>query len=132
LEEVRASFLLQGKEKGIDERALQGALARLGSRVEYLHHFPGNERVLPGGILESELRYYLEVEQAETVEDLLGRRLGVDLSSGNGLELLSVLGTIFQELKPELPFLESAEQYRIRIQEMRDQLAEGRRTIFPN
>ncbi len=69
--------------------------------------------------LEAEIA--LQTEQAETLEDLMRRRLELEMMPGHGIHHLPMLRDVFRRLRPEADFDAQAVSYRERM-ELIDQL----------
>ena len=63
--------------------------------------------------LETEIA--LDTEQAESLEDLMRRRLELECIPGHGLHYLPTIRAVFQRLRPDLNFDAQAEAYRERM-----------------
>ena len=63
-----------------------------------------------------EAQIALGTEQAETLDDLMRRRLELEYTPGHGLRFLPVIGEVFRRLRPNRDFEAEAESYRKRME----------------
>jgi glycerol-3-phosphate dehydrogenase len=111
LEEARGVF--SGRD--IPTAVVEGAVARLGTRVRYLARFDRWDEVIGGIVLRGEIELYLHSEQVETLDDLMRRRLGFELLPGHGFAALDTIIPILKERLPGRDFDGEAAAYRSRI-----------------
>lgn len=125
LPEALDDFYAAGRQRGVDTRILDRAVARFGGKVARFIEVTGDLDILGPAtvvpLLRGEVRYAIEHEQVATIEDLLSRRLGVASASDHGL---AVLDRILEEngLVPE-HIRQSAEEYRSKVLERDRNLA---------
>ena len=98
-------------------------IARLGSRVRYFDEQRGDFELLAGTMLRGELRMALEVEQAETLEDLMRRRLELEYLPGHGRAMLSVIASELDKSRPGLDHSVQEREYLARIAQIQALLA---------
>lgn len=107
-------FKESSKVRAIDEVAVKRAIDRLGSRVRFLLEEDRYLEVLPGKILRGEVELAIDVEQAESIDDVM-RRLDLEYLSGHGFESLDSFVSILSEMRPGGDYLEQARRYRERL-----------------
>lgn len=95
------------------------AISRLGSRVRLIEESPQKMQVLGGTLLEGEVDVALDIEQAETLEDLVRRRLDLEYLAGHGLNIFPDLRRILSQKRPGLDFAREEERYRLRLANLR-------------
>lgn len=107
----------------IPAAVVEGALRRFGTRVRFLPEFERWSEVLGGVVLRGEVELALHSEQVETLDDLMWRRLGLELQPGYGLAALDEIVEIIKSRRPGGDFDSAAIGYRERIERMRRLLA---------
>jgi len=107
----------------IPESLITGALRRFGARVRFLPEFERWSEILGGVILRGEVELALHSEQVEALDDLMWRRLGLELQPGHGLAALDAIVAILKERRPGRDFDAEATRYRERIARIGDLLA---------
>lgn len=105
--------------QSIPEPVQRATLRRLGSRVRYLPEFERWSEVLGGVVLRGEVELALESEQAETIDDLMRRRLGLELMPNAGLEALDEIAAVVAERRPGRDIAAEVARYRARIEAVR-------------
>jgi glycerol-3-phosphate dehydrogenase len=110
-DEIAAVFAGQAIPPAIREATVR----RLGTRVRFLPEFEGWSEVLGGVVLRGEVECALESEQAETLDDLMRRRLGLELMPGHGLAALEAIGAILKARRPARDVAADMARYRARI-----------------
>src|SRR6185295_10851809 len=84
--EIVDQFRIFGREHQIPEDILNRAINKFGSRVKLIGE--NRLKILGGEILQGEVEIALDLEQAETLEDLMRRRLDLEFMPGHGFEAL--------------------------------------------
>ena len=95
-----------------------GMIARLGSRVGA---FFEDDQLVPleiwnDEICAQEVEFALKFEQAETVEDILRRRLGREYYPGHGLESLEQVKAMIKRYRPNADVDAQGDLYKERLQ----------------
>lgn len=110
-----AEFIERAEAHGATRPAIDRAISRLGSRVK---HFSSGARAfeqIGADLLRGEVEIALQIEQAETLEDLMRRRLDLEYRPGHGLEILDELVSILREARPGCDAEGQAGRYRERM-----------------
>jgi glycerol-3-phosphate dehydrogenase len=111
LDEARAAFFNRCQEMKVDPVTAQQIFGRYGALTKFfLPHEDLFELVGPGTI-RGEIDFAIEVEQSETLEDLMRRRLELELLPGAGF---ANMGAIFALLKSKRPNLDAQDEQRYR------------------
>jgi glycerol-3-phosphate dehydrogenase len=87
-EKTRSSFIEQAKSHKVSEENISRLLNRYGARVEKFITNPSYFSSLDGTFLQGEVMIALLEEQAETLDDIMRRRVGMEYFPNNGLDLL--------------------------------------------
>lgn len=111
LREQVARFAHQCAVNGVPTEVVRGATERLGALVRYLPELDPEFRCLSGTVLDSEVLYYLRYEQAETLSDLLRRRLRIDLRPGHGMNLVPGCATLLRRERPGVAIDRQVQEY---------------------
>jgi glycerol-3-phosphate dehydrogenase len=114
---ILEKFSRDARRSGLSEEQIQRLIHRYGGDVgrfdvEQLASLGGDTRV-------GEVTLALNLEQAETVEDVMRRRLNLEYLPGHGLEALPQLVQIMTKLRPGRTFVEEATRYRERLTQLR-------------
>lgn len=88
--------------------------ARYGKRI--LESFTALGEASADRRLAIEAEIALGTEQAETLEDLMRRRLELEMLPGHGIHHLPLLREVFQRLRPDADFDAQAERYREKME----------------
>ncbi len=120
LEETAAIFREEGRRRGIDSSLLDRTLSRLGSRAGLLLRRKGWMEPIEGGLLRGEVELALEGEQAETLEDLMRRRLELEYLETHGFSSLPAILRILAERRPRLNVCDEEQCYRDRLDRIRE------------
>ncbi len=94
------------RDAGVPEQVKVQTIARLGSRVSSLLNYTEGLKVLGDCVLKGELQLALDVEQALSLEDVMRRRVELELKPGHGIGTLSQAGEVTTELCEMIPRLE--------------------------
>lgn len=105
--------------------ALRNAFRIHGGRISSFEDQPEALQVLGEKMLRGTVELALQVEQVETVEDLMRRRLGLELSPGYGEDILCEIQRICHEIRPDISFAEEADLYRERLVSMKSALVQA-------
>lgn len=115
-EEFRALAL----SRGIPNCLIERVITRLGTKVNSFiasDDFSWFENIADV-CLRGEVEFAVKVEQAETLDDLISRRLGLELIPGHGLEAIDKIGAIFSNLKPDVDIESQIAQYKAKIEQI--------------
>lgn len=104
------------------QKAAKNAHRIFGGRVREFFDQPGDMDLLGEGVLRGAVRFALEYEQVETLEDLMRRRLEVEYGEGHGFSSLSEISKIFAEYRPGVSFESEATAYRDRLKTLHERL----------
>jgi len=114
-------FRRRASASGVGSEAVEGAIRRLGSRVRFISENDKAMEELPGGsVLRGEIDLIIDMEQAETLEDIMRRRTGLEYLSGNGLDVVDEIAGILGEKRPALDVEAEIKHYRARIKRLRE------------
>lgn len=111
--------------RGLSDEIVMRLLQRFGRRVESF--LDGELDLSPLGpqLVEGEVRMALDVEQAETLEDVMRRRLDLEYMPHSGLEMVESIGALVQRFRPELDVPAEVARYRERIARIHELLRGG-------
>lgn len=98
--EYVSEFQVSARELGIPEDLQQAVIARYGSLVRYFKHFPEWAEPISNVALRGEVEFALRVEQAETLEDILRRRLELEFLSDHGMSAARAVQQILLRHRP--------------------------------
>lgn len=115
LEQHVSDFLKLCSIRGVSHGVAQGAIRRLGGRVRFLKDYDNELEVIPGDILKAEIKLSLAIEQVESVEDLMRRRLQVEYEPGHGIKGLDNIIEILNNERPDLNWSSQVIEYKSRI-----------------
>lgn len=113
-QESTTEFRKAAEAHGVSPELQQRAISRLGSLVRFLSTAEAFEP-LEGQILRGEVELALAVEQAETLEDLMRRRLELEYFPGHGLEALNSIAAVLKAKRPAADVDKEMESYRNRL-----------------
>lgn len=110
-------FSLDARRSGLSEEQIQRLIHRYGGDVgrfdvEQLASLGADTRV-------GEVALALNLEQAETVEDVMRRRLNLEYLTGHGLEALPQIVKLMTRLRPGRSFDGEAARYQERLTQLR-------------
>jgi glycerol-3-phosphate dehydrogenase len=111
-EEVLKQFYTEGQNAQVSERVLERAYGRWGRRVADIMTQPDWSRVFGGVVLSGEVRLSLQTELVTSLEDLMCRRLGVELLPRHGLDALPEILELWGTLRPEDDVVQLEARYR--------------------
>jgi hypothetical protein len=105
---------LAGHGVGPEDRAR--LLSRYGKRLgdAYLEFVDA----APKKLIELETMIALDTEQAESLEDLMRRRLELEYTSGHGEEYLAMIGEVYTRMRPNVDVELEKQRYRERMREI--------------
>ena len=112
------SFGRWSSNKEINEKAKAFAISRFGSRVRFFEDQDYRVSHSSDEYFSAMVDYAVEFEQAESVEDIMRRRLGFEYLKGHGLSFLPEVEKRLQELKPERDFTVESARYRERLSQL--------------
>lgn len=115
-EKLEKDFQNYALKEGVAEPSVKRLISRFGPRCAEFKKDPSLLEEVDGNILSGEISFGLEVEQAETLEDLLRRRIEAEYLPGNGLSLIEKLTKINTNFESE------AEFFRKRIDSVKELL----------
>jgi len=109
------------KNKKVDPVLLQRAVARYGVRINYfLEEDPTWLESIGGECLRGELELALDVEQAENLEDVMNRRLGIQYMPGAGINGLNEICEVLGKKRPKINLEEEMGKYKFKINQIRE------------
>jgi glycerol-3-phosphate dehydrogenase len=115
-------FKSEAQAFGISQEAVDTAIARYGSRVRFFCEDKELlEEVVPG-VIRGEVKMAFLVDQAQTLEDFMRRRLGLEYKKGNGVEHLNALIEAIQEFRPDLDLQQQKQDYINRMTLIHDSI----------
>lgn len=114
-----SEFRALAEKMSIPSKVYNRAIDRLGSRVRLFSEKEGHMEVLAGRMLRGEVEIALDMEQAETLEDLMRRRLELECTPGYGFEVLPEILSLLEKKRPHLNLGEEEARYRKRIDQLR-------------
>ncbi len=121
-QEIAEKFRNAAHAHKLSDALIDSVLSRYGGLCKYFLDKPELLKPIGPFSIRGEIEFALQAEQAETIEDVLRRRLELELLPGAGLDVLPELKSIFQELRPQYPFDEEASRYRERIVQIQSSL----------
>lgn len=129
LERATQDFRSAAQRAGVPQSLAESAIRRFGARVSQFAMLSNPYQVLGGCVLRGEVELSVRTEQVEDLQDLMGRRLGLEFNPGNGLDAIDAIGAvmeqIFSEIKTTLPpITEQKERYRARVTAVRKLLSD--------
>ncbi len=120
LAQISSEFKARVKTRELSERVAERALKRLGAKVNHFYSDAEDEdlclEVLADQLFRGEVELALAVEQAETLEDLMRRRLELEYQPDNGLAVLPKILEILKLRRPSVDFSEQRQNYLARIE----------------
>ena len=123
LAESRAEFMQEAAKKGVPSHIIQRMLGLYGSRVRLMAGFDDPWKVLGNECLKGEVEMALELEQAESLEDVMCRRLQLTYQPGCGCQAVDGVLEIMTRLRPERDLLKERAAYQTKCGEMQRLLA---------
>jgi len=118
----QSRFKSEAKRAGVPVHIVEETIRRLGARTQYLLEKPDYLEVVADIVCKGELLIAVHVEQAETLEDVIRRRLQLEFLPGNGLDRLEGLTPVLAGLLPLERLEQGVEEYRTRLDKLRDTL----------
>jgi glycerol-3-phosphate dehydrogenase len=122
-----AEFKASAEKYRVPQQLIDGAIRRLGGRVSDL--IAGDDTfqqkmLTPVGarFLYGEIVIACDFEQAETLEDLMRRRLELEYDHDNGLSVLNEVATVFKECRPAVEIEPQIQAYKDRVKKIRELL----------
>lgn len=112
----------QSIETSLPVQIVQGLTRRYGGKVSEVVAYDSDTSPLGDGYCRSEIRYALEVEQAECLEDIMRRRLEIEYLPGYGVDLLPNIIEYCKELRPHVDWTGQRDQYLERLASLRSVL----------
>jgi len=111
-------FSKRAENAGLTDKEIRRLVERFGPWVDRLEG--EGLKPLAGGGVVGEVELALDIEQAETVEDILRRRLTLEFLPGNGVAALPKVVEIMNSRRPGRSFTEEAKRYEARIAVLQD------------
>lgn len=96
-------------------------IRQLGSRVRLFDPEKDDFEVV-GNFLKGELNQALQIEQAENLEDIMRRRMGLEYEYGHGIDQIDSILKILAEQRPKINVEAEKAKYLQRMQQMRELL----------
>ena len=115
-----AEFYLAANENSVPNAVAKECVRRIGGRAVHLINRPRAWELVSGRFLRGEIEMAIVVDQARTLEDLMSRRLGLELLPGHGLEAISEIGKVLSELVPGQDLAAQEAGYREKIKSIRN------------
>ncbi len=120
LDEATKQFKEAAARTNVPPQLMEAALRRFGGRVALFSALSEPLKVLGGTVLRGEVELALRTEQVADIQDLMGRRLGLEYLPGQGLAALDEIGEVMQMVRPEEgswspSITEQKERYRARV-----------------
>ena len=113
-------FISEMSKSGVPESIYIEALERLGSRVKYFREMQSYPKVAANSILTAEIEVAILIEQAETLEDVLSRRLGLEYRYGHGLEVVPDIIDVMSNYKERVGLESEATEYVNKVSSRRE------------
>jgi glycerol-3-phosphate dehydrogenase len=114
-------FRRLAKEAGATDALVERAIRRLGVKVNSFISKDGDTswfKSIGNTCLRGEIELALRLEQAETLDDLLSRRLGLEFQSDHGLKDINEVAQILKNSRPETDINEQIEKYTAKIKKI--------------
>lgn len=115
LEEARAAFLSRCQQLQIDSVTAQQVFGRYGALTKFFLQQDDLFELVGPGVLRGEIDFAIDVEQSETLEDLMRRRLELELLPGAGFANISPIFTLLKKKRPGINTQEE-QHYRSRVE----------------
>jgi glycerol-3-phosphate dehydrogenase len=110
---------------GVPDRIVEETISRLGSKVRFLIKQEGFFSVLSDSLLRGEVELAIDIDQAETLEDIMCRRLGLEYLPDHGFNVMPEILKILGEKKPGLDLKKEEENYRNKISVLNELMGIG-------
>lgn len=111
-------FREEARKAGVSDHVIQSTLRRLGARAQYLLEQPQYLEVIGDTICRGEILMACKVEQAETLEDLMRRRLQLEYLPGHGLQVVEEVAEGLCDISGKDVLDDEIGQYRERMQKI--------------
>ncbi len=118
LKEITENFKKIALKEGVSLKLIEGAISRLGTRVQYFVDDPGDLSWLEpiaNVCLKGEILLALNVEQAENLEDIMQRRIGAELMPDHGLAGLEEILTVLTQHRPDINIESERAKYKAKL-----------------
>lgn len=119
LEERTREFRAAAEKRGLPEEVIGRTISRYGGRARFFLESDELLKITAGTMLSGEIEMALAVEQAETLEDLMRRRLDLEYMPDNGLGALAEITALFKARRPNRKAEDEEREYRARIESVR-------------
>ncbi|MCB0318909.1 MAG: FAD-dependent oxidoreductase, partial [Bdellovibrionales bacterium] len=116
------NFVSEAKQKNIPELIIQRLVTRYGSLVKYFLDDESMFEVINNQILKGEIEIAIDIEQAETIEDIFRRRLDLEFLPEHGLGVIESVAEILKQKRPNLNIEEEVLNYKNRVNMLRNLL----------
>ncbi len=108
-------FRSKAASLGIPEAVIAATIRRFGGTVRYFIEDSSHLESIGDCVLRGELEWAFRVEQAVTLEDVMRRRLGLELRRDHGIPILEEIVDIGRSFYPELPWNGAKASYLERL-----------------
>lgn len=109
-------FKTKAADVAVPDEITKATIHRLGSRVRYIQDSDNGFEIISGLLLKGELDIALEIEQVETLDDLLCRRLGLVYYADHGSSVLPEVLKYLKSKRPELDIEVEEQHYRQKLE----------------
>lgn len=113
--EVEREFRAAVGARGLPDALAERALRRFGGRLRVFEQRAESWDVCSESCFAGEIELALQEEQAETLEDILRRRLQLEYLPGHGMRALPEIVRRLEKLRPEIDWSAQAESYCSRL-----------------
>ena len=107
--------LQKAGELNLKEETIRAVMSRIGSRIRHLLSDEALCQEVCPGVLAGELELAVNVDQAVTLDDVMRRRLELELMPGHGLEYIDAIADQIHRLNPDFDIEAEVGQYRERM-----------------
>ncbi|MEZ4754784.1 MAG: glycerol-3-phosphate dehydrogenase/oxidase [Bdellovibrionota bacterium] len=111
-------FKTKATELKLSEKIIQRIVSHFGANVKYFLQAEEMFELIGGEILRGEIEIAIDIEQAETLEDIVRRRLDLEYLPGYGLNLINQIAEILKEKRPATDIDQQLIEYRARIDKL--------------
>lgn len=118
LHERTTEFRRFAESRNVPRAIIDATIRRLGGRAILLRDRDLSMHVVGGCVLEGEIELAFGEEQAESLDDLLRRRLLLEYFPGHALDALAEIGAVISRLRPGIDLVGQERRYRARIESL--------------
>jgi len=122
---IIAEFRRVAETQQVPGATVERIVGQLGTQVAYFDRADKFRILGKGELLAGEVTFAIEVEQAETLDDLMRRRLQIEFLPGHGVNLLDEVLEILGQNKPTLNLNLEKQNYLNRIAAVKKVLQEA-------